>query len=411
MLQINNTQHAKKSARTLERFLAHAGIELGHGRALDAMAVLSGFKDWNALSHALSPAAVDARLDEFERQHARDAAGNDYGDECAVVTHTGFELRYSAQGDTPDYVRVCDPLGREVAYWVSDEWRDDPELVMGAILGALVRGMPLVRGSGKESAPAAAPQLQGSATEDNASCSILDVPFHDVSNLVLNGDAYMVRFRDEAVLAQLREPAGDADSEDDCHHVALQLARDEDGLLWEESVTLATLRALTWNGKLECFESPEGDCYTFYVERKFRPSASAKSRQPLPTEHSAVPVRELQAEDAVGVKLYEAEVFADWTNLGKWVGGARNEAEARARAMESRWDTRLDAAGARATVQVSVADESKHGPFVVEIDGQFYAEVEYFRRAVDAAELMLETAESQTTVLSAFGDELMTFNK
>lgn len=37
-------------------------------------------------------------------------------------------------------VKLCDPNGNELMYWDSDEWRDDPELVMGAIFVAAVTG-------------------------------------------------------------------------------------------------------------------------------------------------------------------------------------------------------------------------------------------------------------------------------
>lgn len=43
---------------------------------------------------------------------------------------------YEANPGGADYVAVCLPDGREVVRWTSDEWRDDPELVMGAIFGA-----------------------------------------------------------------------------------------------------------------------------------------------------------------------------------------------------------------------------------------------------------------------------------
>jgi len=38
------------------------------------------------------------------------------------------------------YVRVCTPDGSEIGYWDSAEWQEEPELVMGAILGAARRG-------------------------------------------------------------------------------------------------------------------------------------------------------------------------------------------------------------------------------------------------------------------------------
>lgn len=35
------------------------------------------------------------------------------------------------------YVRVVDARGGEVAFWISDEWAEEPEHVMGAICGAM----------------------------------------------------------------------------------------------------------------------------------------------------------------------------------------------------------------------------------------------------------------------------------
>lgn len=33
-----------------------------------------------------------------------------------------------------EYIRLCEPDGTEYAYWDQAEWRDDPALVMGAII-------------------------------------------------------------------------------------------------------------------------------------------------------------------------------------------------------------------------------------------------------------------------------------
>jgi len=82
-------------------------------------------------------------LGNFELAHLKGAQGLEYGQEAELRAHTGFALRYDATTSTCDYVRTVDPLGREIAYWVADEWKEDPALVMGAILGSLVRGRPL----------------------------------------------------------------------------------------------------------------------------------------------------------------------------------------------------------------------------------------------------------------------------
>lgn len=63
----------------------------------------------------------------------------DFGTECILtITETGMQLH--ADGEDPDgtsYLRVCDPDGDEILYWTSDEWKEEPELVIGAVIGAL----------------------------------------------------------------------------------------------------------------------------------------------------------------------------------------------------------------------------------------------------------------------------------
>lgn len=63
---------------------------------------------------------------------------NTYGDEFVLRLENGREIRTDTYDDHPDgasYVRVLDSAGGEAGYWTSDEWGDDPQLVMGAILG------------------------------------------------------------------------------------------------------------------------------------------------------------------------------------------------------------------------------------------------------------------------------------
>lgn len=68
--------------------------------------------------------------------------------ETIVELADGCTLR---SGDTTgefaagEYVRLCDPDGREVVYWHNDEWERDPVLVMGAILRS-ASGIRLKRG-------------------------------------------------------------------------------------------------------------------------------------------------------------------------------------------------------------------------------------------------------------------------
>jgi hypothetical protein len=50
-----------------------------------------------------------------------------------------MQMRFESAATNPNgvtYIRVCDPDGDEIMYWSSDEWLDDPEVCIGAILGA-----------------------------------------------------------------------------------------------------------------------------------------------------------------------------------------------------------------------------------------------------------------------------------
>ncbi|VTU42260.1 MULTISPECIES: hypothetical protein [unclassified Variovorax] len=270
MLHIYNAQSAKKAARSLEKFATSLGFELKHGQALDALATMTGFQNWAALNDSVSQEAIDAKLMPVELDHIEDNQDVTYGPEYAVMAHNGFELRY-AQGDEPlDYVRICDPLGREIAYWVSDEWQQDPQAVMGAILGALVQGGPLEVGAAKKPAKASGP-----AREATRPPTIMDLyPFDAVAHVVVDGRSFPVRYLDGDVAQLLEEPAADFDEEDDASHVVLDLHFEEDGRDVDHPLTVAELRELRWSAKEGGFVNKKGTLYEFYIEQKFGASAS-----------------------------------------------------------------------------------------------------------------------------------------
>lgn len=62
-----------------------------------------------------------------------------YGPETIIPhpTSPGWTLRCPAYPAPCNYVRFCDEEENEHAYWCSDEWKDAPEEVMGAIMGVL----------------------------------------------------------------------------------------------------------------------------------------------------------------------------------------------------------------------------------------------------------------------------------
>ena len=89
--------------------------------------------------HLHQPAGADLAEDDG----AMNNIDADYGDECVIELASGRTIRTDSYADSPEgstYVRVCDLDSAEVGYWTSDEWREAPEEVMGAILGAAKGG-------------------------------------------------------------------------------------------------------------------------------------------------------------------------------------------------------------------------------------------------------------------------------
>lgn len=59
--------------------------------------------------------------------------------EVVVKLADGHTLRSGSTNDafiSGEWVRLCDPKGKELLYWHNDEWKEDPILVVGAIINA-----------------------------------------------------------------------------------------------------------------------------------------------------------------------------------------------------------------------------------------------------------------------------------
>jgi hypothetical protein len=263
MLHIHTLAQAKKTARALEKALQAAGAELPHGKALDLLAAMCGFRDWNGFAGTLTEEALTKQLEDFELSHMAHTGDETYGPEVALVAHTGFQLRYSRDDEVCEYVRVCDPLGRELMYWHSSEWQEDAELVMGAILGALVRGMPI---EVKKKVQKKLAAKQRTRSKDNP--RIQDVDFDKVHSAVFGGHCFNLEWREPEALKLLSDPQSTdfAEREDD---TALHFHYEDDGLVYEETLSLGQLAALRWNAQQRCFEAPDGETFEFHYSLSF----------------------------------------------------------------------------------------------------------------------------------------------
>ena len=53
-------------------------------------------------------------------------SSDEWPEEAIIQTIHGTQLRCPAFPNDVDYLRVCDDLGNEIAYWSVDEWRNMP---------------------------------------------------------------------------------------------------------------------------------------------------------------------------------------------------------------------------------------------------------------------------------------------
>lgn len=63
--------------------------------------------------------------------------------ECVVPLPTGEYLIFESYAENPNgtsYVRFADKDRNELLYYTSDEWHEEPQLVMGCIMAAIQNG-------------------------------------------------------------------------------------------------------------------------------------------------------------------------------------------------------------------------------------------------------------------------------
>lgn len=403
MLNINTQAQAKKSARALEKALARNGIKLQRGKALDVLASLCGRQDWNALSQALSPEGVDAMLGDFEREHAADAAGDAYGEEHMLVAHTGFQLRYSAETEMVDYVRVCDPLGREIVYWTSNEWAEDPQLVMGAMLGALVRSQPVEVLKGPSPAPAPMP-VKGARRMP----TIQDVCFADVSAVCIDGSSgYRMNYVEDQV-AGLLDEVGSAEFDEQKDENAIFMERDDDGEVFEEQLTLEQLASLKWDPKKKMFVAPDGTTYEFYFPIDMQNWFDfVCAQQPAsPEQDRPADVAESNPPAEPTLKLFTATFGSDAAPVMQMKTRIAGYSEADAKARLLAQYTAVPATLNEVTLKLSESWEVTR--FCVFVDGGYYNGVASLEHAVQLAEVLEPSASDEVTIEDEDGNCLWT---
>lgn len=249
------------------------------------------------------------------------------------------------------------------------------------------------------------------------SFDIRSVPLEKVTNVVVGGEPFTVRYREEALIARWREGGLSADDAEDTD--ALQLGREEDGLVWDEQATFGELDALVWSPQQRCFVTPEGETWRFFVESEFGVDSLPESARPfvLARPAKAAPVRPAKAKAPKAPRLYSVALYAlndemPAAFLGKRTFAVMTEKAARQAAYEELWDDRLDAGDARPDYFVERLDDDEGGEFVVFIDDGEYDRFESFAAAWKVATFMFdETAETSVTIENAEGETVFRLKK
>lgn len=249
----NTIASSKRSARSLKKFLQKQQIDLPLSRALDAVAVMSGKCSWAAMQASLTEGAIYSQLTPASKAHLKQASGTLYEGESVIVIHNGFQIRYVPENLGTSYVRVCDPFGREIGYWIQDELAEDPSLVLGAILGCLVQGQHL-----------SAPRVQDGCIEplildvspQTVSSALIEHVYWQVDDASTEFDDYIAAFKSQSItLAQLLE------FEDPI--LTLKLNRANPRYL---SIYADEWVNLKWNPQDRTFDNSKGLQYSFSKE-------------------------------------------------------------------------------------------------------------------------------------------------
>lgn len=134
-----NKEIIKSQAQTIAQvFEKQTQHKMTNSCALEILSALYGHKNYNLLANYIKPETAFKELSDFEKPHAENAPNDsEYDNECVIVFLGGRKLKSPAYPEECSYVRVTDRADHEIAYWTSNEWQEDPEIVMGALLGSL----------------------------------------------------------------------------------------------------------------------------------------------------------------------------------------------------------------------------------------------------------------------------------
>lgn len=291
MFIIDTAAKAKKSARALEKSLAKQGIDLAHGHALNVVATLAGFIDWNAMNSQFDPAKPSAALvptildvDFYKVERVRV-----YQAEYEVIETDDYDsykpwLSKWDSLDNPYYgqnpkILLLMPLNDEVYGEATMTVKELLDFKWDASKACFVNSRggyftPLSTGPYLFLAPEDSEKVATAASATEKPFSILDVDVSQVTGLSRGGRGY---WADASQYPKALEWLNDWNNPSNPHlpeSPVLDLSYlDDNGFVAYEQIWADELLALTWNAPKGVFVSPEGVDYKFAVQVPVGPNS------------------------------------------------------------------------------------------------------------------------------------------
>ena len=232
---------ATRAAQALVHASKLLGQSLTHCQALEHVARENGYNTW-ANFRTAEVQRVDELLTHSERISVASSEANEYGEEEVIYGKNGFALRFSVDDlGNIEHARITDPLGREVVYYVDDEFTEAPREIIAALLRYMSRQATATL---KTSAP----------KDDEAAVTSPGIALTELSSVVVNGQFFYVQ--SSLGPAEIK----DADSDEP----VLSLYVDDDGVDHTRMLTKREFLRLTWDLETQGFIGPNGDSYRFY---------------------------------------------------------------------------------------------------------------------------------------------------
>lgn len=296
MFTIDTAAKAKKSARALEKALAKRGIDLLRGHALNVLAAIAGFKDWNGLQSSLCRARLAQPISpqiwevDFDKVQIVRVFGSDYViepldsfDEAKEWLCEWENGDNPFQGRNPFILRLVSQNEESYGHQslrakelLSFIWNQEQQCFVSLEYGRM-HFYQLVPYQFVPAVAEAGPSLvmAHGLAKDSSTFSILDVDFSRVTALSKGGEGFWVDAEHYSEALAWLDDWSNPENGYDPDVPVLELTHlDDHGFPAHTQLYADELLALKWSAPKGLFLSPEGVEYRFEYQNSVSPGSA-----------------------------------------------------------------------------------------------------------------------------------------